>query len=282
MTPLRATYIGGPTVLLEYAGMRLLTDPTLDSAPADYPTSVYTLHKTQSPALTPSQLGTIDAVLLSHDHHFDNLDRNGRSVLSHAHRIYTTEVGAERLGGGAVGLASWQEVRLAGGASLVATPARHGPEGGDRGPVIGFLLREHAAAAAIYVSGDTVWYEGVAEVGRRFHPRVAFLNLGAARVAVAGPAPLTFTAGRRSRSPAPGRSASSCRSISKGGATSARVASTWNRRLPRRGLPRGSSGCLPGFRPRSRSPRADIAPAPRRRFRSAGGLARISRSGARA
>jgi L-ascorbate metabolism protein UlaG (beta-lactamase superfamily) len=77
---------------------------------------------------------------------------------------------------------------------LTATPARHGPPGGDLGPVIGFVLTA-PEAPVVYVSGDTVWYEGVIEVGRRFAVDIAILNAGAAKVAVAGPSPLTFTAG---------------------------------------------------------------------------------------
>lgn len=77
---MRFTYIGGPTALLEVSGLRLLTDPTFDSANQEYPTGVYTLRKTAAPALSPESLGRIDAVLLSHDHHFDNLDHAGRSA----------------------------------------------------------------------------------------------------------------------------------------------------------------------------------------------------------
>src|SRR5262245_9589472 len=107
MHPLRVTYIGGPTALLEYAGLRFLTDPTLDPAGTDSPTPVYTLHKTQSPSLTAEQLDKIDAVLLSHDHHFDNLDHAGRSALPRAGAVFTTRDGAERLGGNATGLLAW-------------------------------------------------------------------------------------------------------------------------------------------------------------------------------
>ena len=46
----------------------------------------------------------------------------------------------------------------------------------------------------VYVSGDTVWYEGVAEVARRFTPAVVLLFAGAARVAAVGKAHLTMTA----------------------------------------------------------------------------------------
>ncbi len=194
----RLTYIGGPTALIEFAGLRFLTDPTLDPSGTDYPTPAYTLHKTQAPSLPPGGLGAIDAILLSHDHHFDNLDHAGRASLTDAGACFTTLAGAARLGGGSRGLGPWESTTLRGSAGdveLTATPARHGPEGGDRGPVIGFVLRRaDAVGPVLYVSGDTVWYEGVAEVGRRFPVDIAVLNLGAARVAVAGPAPLTFTA----------------------------------------------------------------------------------------
>jgi L-ascorbate metabolism protein UlaG (beta-lactamase superfamily) len=46
----------------------------------------------------------------------------------------------------------------------------------------------------IYVSSDTVRYENVAEVARRFNIRTACLHLGAARVLEVGPFHLTMTA----------------------------------------------------------------------------------------
>jgi L-ascorbate metabolism protein UlaG (beta-lactamase superfamily) len=128
-------------------------------------------------------------VLLSHDHHFDNLDHAGRALLAQAHRVLTTREGAERLGSDARGLAPWESTQLP-SLRVTATPARHGPEGGDRGPAIGFLLDD-----AVWFSGDTVWYEGVQEVAERATGiAVALLCLGAARVKAAGDHPLTFTA----------------------------------------------------------------------------------------
>jgi len=70
--------------------MRLLTDPTLDPAGSEYPTPLYTLRKTAGPALTAAALLPLDAVLLSHDHHFDNLDRAGRRLLAGVPRVLTT------------------------------------------------------------------------------------------------------------------------------------------------------------------------------------------------
>ncbi len=199
MDQLKVTYIGGPTALLELYGLRLLTDPAFDPAGEKYETPVYTLRKTAGPAIRPESLGRIDAVLLSHDQHFDNLDRAGRILLNSAGMVLTTPAGAERLGGHSVGLAPWQsfDLRTPEGRVLrvTGTPARHGPAGMDRGPVTGFVLTlEESPQSAIYISGDTVWYEGVAEVGERFSIRIAILFMGAARVKEVGPAHLTLTA----------------------------------------------------------------------------------------
>jgi L-ascorbate metabolism protein UlaG (beta-lactamase superfamily) len=195
----RLTYVGGPTILLEVGGLRLLTDPTFDPAGSEYTTPVYTLRKTQSPGISADAIVPIDAVLLSHDHHFDNLDRAGRALLPRAGRVITTPVGAERLGSPTIGLAPWQTVEMptpsGGQLRVTSTPARHGPADGDRGPVTGFIvaLDDHPNDA-IYISGDTVWYEGVAEVARRSRVRVAVMFMGAARVREAGPAHLTLAA----------------------------------------------------------------------------------------
>lgn len=77
----------------------------------------------------------------------------------------------------------------------MATPARHGPVGLNRGTVNGFVLTlGDKNGRAIYVSGDTVWYEDIAEIARRFDVQVAILHLGAARVTEGGPFHLTMTA----------------------------------------------------------------------------------------
>jgi L-ascorbate metabolism protein UlaG (beta-lactamase superfamily) len=192
------TYVGGPTALLEWGGLRLLTDPTFDPAGAIFRAAAYELRKTIGPAVSADAIGPVDAVLLSHDHHFDNLDASGRAFLGRAARVLTTAAGAERLGGGALGLVAWQEteVPMPGGRVLrvTATPARHGPAHADRGPVVGFALAfRDAPDDVLYLSGDTVWYDGVREVGERFRPGTAVLFMGAARVEAVGDFHLTFT-----------------------------------------------------------------------------------------
>jgi L-ascorbate metabolism protein UlaG (beta-lactamase superfamily) len=196
---LHLTYIGGPTALLEFGGVRLLTDPTFDPAGGEYTTGPVTLRKLAGPALERDAVGGYDYVLLSHDHHADNLDRAGRAALAGAKKVLTTDEGAQRLGGNSVGLKDWQSVDLLapGGRVLrvVATPGRPGPEGLSRGAVVGFaLFFQDAPEKVVYISGDTVWYSGVAEIAQKFSVRIALLHLGAARVPQVGPFHLTMTA----------------------------------------------------------------------------------------
>jgi L-ascorbate metabolism protein UlaG (beta-lactamase superfamily) len=195
MSQPRITLIGGPTALIEAGGFRLLTDPTFDG-PGEYQLSYTTLTKTSRPALTTEQVGAVDAVLLSHDQHSDNLDHAGKAYAMQAPRLFTTMIGAKRLGGHAEGLAPWETkdvVKPDGTAvHITATPARHGPAGIEplSGDVIGFVLTFTDDTPAIYVTGDTVWYDGVAEVARRFDIGVVLLFAGAAQTR--GPFHLTM------------------------------------------------------------------------------------------
>jgi L-ascorbate metabolism protein UlaG (beta-lactamase superfamily) len=95
------TLIGGPTLLIERGGLRLLTDPSFD-APQAYEGAVRLVKRT-GPALPARDVLPIDAVLLSHDQHADNLDNDGRTLLPLAGRVFTTPAGASRLGGNAEG-----------------------------------------------------------------------------------------------------------------------------------------------------------------------------------
>jgi L-ascorbate metabolism protein UlaG (beta-lactamase superfamily) len=193
---LSITLIGGPTALIEIDGFRLLTDPTFDP-PGAYQLPHVKLEKLVGPAMTPDKIGNVDAVLLSHDQHADNLDDSGKEFLKVAKRVLTTQAGAKRLGGHAEGFAPWATTTLSGkdGISLTvtATPARHGPAGIEplSGDVIGFVVAsKKAASRPIYISGDTTWFDGVAEVAKRFNAGVVLPFAGAAQTR--GPFHLTM------------------------------------------------------------------------------------------
>jgi L-ascorbate metabolism protein UlaG (beta-lactamase superfamily) len=192
---LSITLIGGPTALIEIDGFRLLTDPTFD-APGAYQLPHVKLEKLTGPALSADAVGEVDAVLLSHDQHSDNLDHSGKDFLARAKRVLTTEAGAKRLGGHAEGFAPWASTELTkdGRAlKITATPARHGPAGIEplSGDVIGFVVAStKAGSRPIYISGDTTWFDGVAEVAKRFKAGVVLPFAGAAQTR--GPFHLTM------------------------------------------------------------------------------------------
>ena len=96
---MKLTHIGGPTVLIEAAGKRLLTDPTFDDPGRRYGFGWgSSSRKLAGPAIAAADVGPLDAVLLSHDHHDDNLDPAGRALLPGAGAVVTTVSGAKRLG----------------------------------------------------------------------------------------------------------------------------------------------------------------------------------------
>jgi L-ascorbate metabolism protein UlaG (beta-lactamase superfamily) len=202
VTTCRVTHVGGPTVLLEVEGYRILTDPTFDPPGRRYPFRFGTgSTKTAGPALAADAIGALDAVLLSHDQHADNLDDAGRAVLADAPVVVCTRAAAPRLGGRARGLAPWERTTLerSGGPPIevTATPCRHGPPLSRAlvGDVIGFALAyEGQEHGVLWMSGDTVLYDGVREVARRLTVDLALLHLGDVRFPVTGPVHYTMTA----------------------------------------------------------------------------------------
>jgi len=191
--------VGGPTAVLQVGGLRLLTDPTLSPAGAHETTPGRPLTKTEDPAVAPDELGRIDAVLLSHDQHADNLDPAGQLFLQSVPLTLTTPAAAGRLGGTALGLEPWSASTLplpAGGwLTVTAVPARHGPPGCEpiTGDVTGFALAGDGLPT-IYVSGDNASLDAVREIADRFGPfDIALLFAGAARTSLFDGEPLTLT-----------------------------------------------------------------------------------------
>lgn len=190
MTEARITHIGGPTALIEVAGWRILTDPTFDPPGKRYFFGWGTTSKKLAgPSLSPAEVGDIDAVLISHHHHGDNLDPTGRALLPGWGTVVTTQKAARHLGTG-IGLRPWETTTLQAPGrptiTVTATPCRHGPPGMDpiTGPVIGFSLRwEGQEHGELWITGDTVLYPGLREVPQRLNIGTVVAHLGAVRFA---------------------------------------------------------------------------------------------------
>ena len=139
-------------------------------------------------------------MLLTHDHHADNLDDAGRRLLASVPVVVTTAAGAGRLGSTARGLEPWASTVLEGSSrpaiEVTATPCRHGPPLSRRlvGDVVGFALRwEGQQHGQLWISGDTVLYSGVRQVSR-LQVSLAVLHLGGAHFPLTGPVRYTMTA----------------------------------------------------------------------------------------
>lgn len=183
MPPTTLTYIGGPTAVLEYAGLRIVTDPTFDP-PGAYGDPGDQLVKTAGPGIARLDLGPVDLVLLSHHEHEDNLDYEGLELLAQGVlTLSTTKAATELFGGGVLGLDSWESHQV-GAVTVTAVPALHGPPGSEArlGPVIGFML-EAPGEPTVYVSGDNASIPLVEQIAGAFAKvDIALLFAGAARI----------------------------------------------------------------------------------------------------
>ncbi|HEU4349126.1 MAG TPA: MBL fold metallo-hydrolase [Actinoplanes sp.] len=187
---------------MEVDGWRLLTDPTFDPAGGHYTFGWGTSSdKLAGPATEPSDMPPIDAVLLTHDHHGDNLDTAGRALLPSVETVITTMSGARRLRlAGARGLAAGDTTRLAAPTrptiEVTATPARHGPPLSEPivGDVVGFALRRpFSDGVLLWITGDTVLHRPLRETAAAMAVDIALIHVGGVRFPITGPVRYTMT-----------------------------------------------------------------------------------------
>src|SRR2546428_3846459 len=112
------THIDTACVLLNINGYKILTDPTLNKKDGFLPQYVSSplafSKKYTSPALSVAEIGKVDLVLLSHDHHNDNLDKKGKEFIKNVPLVLSTPDAVKRLkNSNVVGLESWQEYFIA-------------------------------------------------------------------------------------------------------------------------------------------------------------------------
>jgi L-ascorbate metabolism protein UlaG (beta-lactamase superfamily) len=189
-------FIGTATVLIRCAGFNVLTDPNFihRHEKVDLGTGLSATRLTD-PALDVADLPPLDLIVLSH-FHGDHFDQVAERELSKQLPIVTTPHAAAELGRrGFVNLhplETWSSASvMKGDASLriVATPGRHGPPVVSfalpevMGSVLEFRSGESGRAVTLYITGDTLAIDDLAEIPRR-HPDIdlALLHLGGTRV----------------------------------------------------------------------------------------------------
>jgi L-ascorbate metabolism protein UlaG (beta-lactamase superfamily) len=147
------------------------------------------LENIESPAMALHDLPVINAVLLSHENHFDNLDELSRQLLD-GRRVFTTPDGAKNLAPRPAvhGLRPWEliKTRISGKPfQITATPCVHFPGHECTRLIVTTpkFSETNGLLNAIYFSGDTVYVKELAKIRRKFHITIALLNIRAAFVA---------------------------------------------------------------------------------------------------
>ncbi len=181
------TFIGHSSFLLQVEGKNILVDPV-------FSTRLVVLRRQRRPGVLVASLPPIDIVLLTHAH-MDHLDKASlRSVIRATRQLRggTADAAPEvvvprgvedlvaTMGFARVHGLSWWDTVTVSGIGVTMTPCKHWGarmfrdiHRGYGGYCVG------AAGRSIYHSGDTAYFEGFAEVGRRLHPTVALMPIGA-------------------------------------------------------------------------------------------------------
>jgi L-ascorbate metabolism protein UlaG (beta-lactamase superfamily) len=165
--PLRLTYLGHATVMIELDGVRLLTDPLLGRRLGPL--------RRRGPTPDPADLGRVDAVLISHGHpdHFHGASL--RAVPGEPTLVIPRGLTppASRDDRAVHALISKERVDL-GSVRVTAVPARHGRWPGQRAArPLGYLIE---GSIRVYFAGDTALYPGMAGLAGRVD--VALLPVG--------------------------------------------------------------------------------------------------------
>jgi L-ascorbate metabolism protein UlaG (beta-lactamase superfamily) len=180
---LGVTFIGHSSFLLQMDGRKVLIDPVFSKR-------LILLRRQRRPGVLVEGLPPIDLVLLTHAH-MDHLDLASLRRVAWATRRLTgrgpevvvprgVEDLVESVGFSRVHRLEWWESIEVQGLNVTMTPCRHwgarmfrDVHRGYGGYVV------EGGGQSVYHSGDTAFFEGFREIGRRLKPEIALLPIGA-------------------------------------------------------------------------------------------------------
>ncbi len=174
--PDRSLYrLGHSTVLMKLRGGWWITDPVFSERAS--PFSFAGPKRFHAPPIAAADLPPIRGVILSHDH-YDHLDYAAIRALAGTTELFLAPLGVgDRLAGWGVARDRirqfdwWQGVEVV-GLKLTATPAQHfsgrGFTDGNRTLWASWVIED--GDLRVFFSGDSGYFDGFAEIGRRFGP----------------------------------------------------------------------------------------------------------------
>src|SRR5689334_15851781 len=180
---LAVTFIGHSSFFIQVAGLNVVIDP-------NFARWLFVLKRLRRPGLRVADLPAIDVVLVSHAH-FDHLHRPSlRAIVQNNLRTrgvapaiiipahvsdLVSDLGFSEI----IELDWWKNFRH-GNLSITHVPSRHWGarilKDSHRG-YGGFVLK--AGKHSVYHAGDTAYFSGFTEIGRRLAPEIALLPIGA-------------------------------------------------------------------------------------------------------
>lgn len=184
------------TLLVEYAGMRLLVDPMLSDAGAMAP-----IQNSPQPRPNPlvplpcsaeEVLDGVQAVLLTHTHrdHWD--DAAIQLVPKDLPLLCQPEDLAKMEATHFLNAAAVHEARNWSKICITRTHAQHGTGeiGRAMAPASGYILQSEAEPT-LYIAGDSIWCKEVSYEISRFKPEIIVVNAGGARFLEGDPITMT-------------------------------------------------------------------------------------------
>jgi L-ascorbate metabolism protein UlaG (beta-lactamase superfamily) len=171
--PPRITWIGHASFLVQVDGLSVLIDPVFFDTISGF------IRRNVPAAVQPVDLPRIDATLITHNH-YDHLDL--RSVKAANAKVVAGEGLLEVIGMPGAELGWWQSHALSSTVRVAFVPSQHWSRRTpfDTNETLwgGFVIE--SAKARIYHAGDTAWFDGFKEIGKRF-PGItaALLPIGA-------------------------------------------------------------------------------------------------------
>ncbi|HET9839732.1 MAG TPA: MBL fold metallo-hydrolase [Candidatus Angelobacter sp.] len=195
---MRLQLVRHATLLLDYAGMRILVDPMLSDAGA-----MAAIQNSPQPRPNPlvglplpveQVLDGVQLVLVTHTHrdHWD--DAAIQLVPKDLPLLCQPEDLKKMEAVHFVNASAVHDVRYWSHVCITRTPAQHGTGEIARAmaPSSGYVLSS-AGEPTLYIAGDTIWYDQVAETIKEHNPQVIVANAGAAQFLHGDP--ITMTAG---------------------------------------------------------------------------------------
>jgi L-ascorbate metabolism protein UlaG (beta-lactamase superfamily) len=184
------------TLIVEFAGRKLLIDPMLspagamapiENAPNPRPNPLVPL-----PATVPEIVQDLDAVLVTHTHrdHWD--DAAARELPRQVPLLCQPEDEPKLRGQGFLHVQMLQTGLVWNALEVTRTSGQHGTGeiGRKMAPVSGFVLRG-PGEDVLYIAGDTIWCSEVQQAIMQFRPNTIVVNAGAARFLEGDPITMT-------------------------------------------------------------------------------------------